>query len=278
MLTRGRKFDGMFKSRWKSPIDMDAREEKREQDAQTLIKELKLTRSTTKKYAIRAALVPLQSSAGHHKDSRTAAAAHTAPTGHGHGTMGHSTDLHPQGSSLSQSQSHSKSLSHSHSHLPLPSYKNPRTGWFSEPDRVRVVSQLTGHITYHMSNKDMANSILLEKHEEAMKAIKKIGTNQGKKGKRAKAATKTAAAQSMNSSMVSLSHQRGNPFSNPKYLQDLMDDGDNSEALLRAEKAKEKQKMGNYVRKPIKTKYDLELAEIDANDPVIYLFYIFVNP
>lgn len=123
-----------------------------------------------------------------------------------------------------------------------------------EEEISRVLGQMHGKITYIQSSKEAASQALLAKHTKTMSAFRLIGSNSKKRKPR-----------KLNPFRWEAPSYAVNPddmFSNPKYMKEIMHD---PRQMLLNDKPHDN--TDEKKERRIKTKYDIELANIDLKDP-----------
>ena len=132
VLTRGREFDTLFRPRWRTPINMNAREKRRMADAEVLVRELRLAiRETRGKGDRRKAISRNRKAKKEHQK-----------------IQGMISQL-PSIAEIDQSLDSTVDVT-------------------ELPDYVRVVGQLAGKITYQVSHKDTARIESMEKFKKVI--------------------------------------------------------------------------------------------------------------
>jgi Ca2+-binding EF-hand superfamily protein len=144
------------------------------------------------------------------------------------------------------------------------------------PDRQRIIGQMNGNITYELSNRDHAQLIVTQKTADFRKKFQNIGNETKKKKK------KTAVNPFINNGGThgnfgldgkpikpDKSNEEGySPYEESRYMNEVLYDSKylpnyESQSTNEAKQGPETDKK----KKTVKTKYDLELGEIDASDP-----------
>ena len=241
VLTRGRKFDKMFKPRWVCPIDMKKRSEERKEMAVRLMDGLELQvdlrvqndddislsgsiKSSSKQ----------ESSLNHsiHKSKST-----INPQNQGiYNSADDKSDVSITSDKIADNSKGSKSIKSK----------------CKEPDTARVLGQLAGKVTYVMSSRDISAQEMKAKQTKALDDILSIDSNISRK---------IDDDQNFNNNNNNnLSGNQLDPFSSAKYMSDLMSGSSKRTKKEMPESSKKRERK-------IATKYDLEIAKIDAEDP-----------
>jgi len=278
-LTRGRDWDKLFKPRWKSPVDMEERRQRREKDAHILCDALGLTRY----------MRPVSSAAGLRDDgmghganvlnkqrldaqNKAIAEAEARDRGkkikkagelggirlsgsEGERTLSRSTSKNTEKMNFENGSIHDSMVSKGSGKS-----RSTHLSREDETENARVIGQLRGRITYQQSNKDRAAGVLGLKHSQSMEMIASIG-KPVPEGKKKKVGPFDIAA---NEEVVRTE--------SGLWLDDVMDGASGigvEVGLKHANGKKNPNKNGPGESRPrkIKTKYDLELAAIEELDP-----------
>ncbi len=277
VLTRGRDWDQLFRPKWVAPYSEAHRDKNRKEDAEILNDALGLAKFMKKGVA----------------------GAMTAPTGRlardaggAASTSTHSKATITQVSENGERKTTSVSAPASN-YTPTPgsssssgvvkvepsyevtdlsavqlsvatSSKEDISQALKSPSRVRVIGQLSGKVTYHQSNKDAAAAALMEK-QASQSAI--IAEKERKRAEKEAKSRKNTFDLDAEEGPVPKSQEA-------VWLDELMDGSSGSHVdVIGAYKIAQKGRMdsnsgpGVHRERKIKTKYDQELQQIDANDP-----------
>lgn len=286
VLTRGREWDNIFPPRWTTPIDIEQRSRLRLQEAGDFVNKLKLTASLDNESYLSKQYIKHPHLAPKEKTSRRRGVINTADSAKGKSIGSHrtGTPMTPLSTRKHRDTYDLGSLTNAHSAIPrLGSSKNHTLGSMPLAEREAILLQLAGEVTYDLSKKDLANSVLSAKHAAAMKAIAKIGREESDETKKKKMANKQARRKQMRmirqrrDSTVGdddlkfnlnydepVSEQQkaelAEYHSDKRYYESVTLDTD---ALLASVKNDVHIVTGS---KRTKSKYDIELSQIDAED------------
>ena len=299
-LTRGREWDKLFRPRWITPVDMASRERQRSSDARLLVDFLGLQSMMKKRKKRRPGEKEKElvfgeaESADGHSEAKSIADGAAAS---GHYSLVQSQSL--KGGAVDSkamlkramqavestsgdggSPTHHKNK-HEHAHttdqsvVSLMSAGDDGDGlnMNDEPDRSRVVGQLRGRVTYHMSTKDAAREMMQSKQAESAAALENIGKTKRKVRRVRRGGGFGLEWDILEDEDAAASGRRPKVEKSvaAKYLDDLMSvssTGESVDGLSKDQLAAEAAKaLGQGKPRKIRTKYDLELAQLDADDP-----------
>ncbi len=242
VLTRGRKFDKMFKPRWVCPINMKKRSEERKEMAVRLMDGLELQVDLSVHNDDDVSLSGSIKSNIKQESSLFQSKSTVNPQNQGlHNSVDDKSDA---SINSNKSGDHSKGSRNS---------KNKN----KEPDTLRVLGQLSGKVTYVMSSRDISAQEMKAKQTKALNDILSIDSNNSRKS------DDYHDDQNFNNNNIkNLNGNQFDPFSSAKYMSDLM-----SGSTKSGKKDMPISSLFKRKERKIASKYDLEIAKIDAEDP-----------
>lgn len=284
-LTRGREWDKTFRPHWVTPVDMERRELQRRHDAHLLVNFLGLRSLMKRKRKVKLGEKEKELIFGENEESAHGSEAASEVSSRNADAEADAKSMirrafAADGFHDSRDDKHEEVHQNRHeyahvtdqsvvSHLSVGEHDVASMN--EDPDRVRVVGQLHGKITYHLSNKDAAKSHMSSKQAESMAALNNIGKVK-KKLSRVRKGGGFGSEWEEPEEVVGLNGRTKVKKSvAARYLDDLMSvsssgvsvDGMSAEQLAEAAATA----LGQGKPRKIRTKYDIELAQMDADDP-----------
>lgn len=261
VLTRGRKFDKMFKPRWVCPINMKKRGNERKEMAVRLMDGLELQIDSTIQDdddeislsgSIKSSIRHESTSIGHESSAKHESYMHrnsiNQSKSNSHLLNDGVDDKSLASMSTNKSNDNNSKGSKDHS-------RNSKTK-FKEPETTRVLGQLAGKITYIMSSRDITAQEMKAKQTKALNDILSIDSSNSRK------------STDDNGDQYSISNQKrannlSDPFSSAKYMSDLM--SSSTKTIIKKEEPVSS--LFKKRERKIATRFDMEIAKIDAEDP-----------
>ena len=268
ILTRGRGWDNVFPPRWVSPINLELRSRMRMEEAISYHENLGLDPflNVEKYLAQQFEKYPYLAPKGSRQRRRGVSTPHHAQT-------------HNRGFSFAAHESGAIATHHGHDQIIpiLGGNLNTRSQTISgilddcqtAHDRKMILLQLAGEVTYELSNKDIANSKLAHKHKLAMDSIATIGLGDNSTTKKKKKVRKgRRSSVDIACEEVDAHRDESKPLetnTDHRYYESVTLDTDALMADIKRDVG-DGGGMGGG-KKKMRSRYDIELAMIDARDP-----------
>lgn len=247
-LTKGQKWDKLFKPRWITPFDMEAREKYRNNQAMKLVNRLGL-QINDKRDDNRNKSITISSNSTNNILTDDASATFSQKTSSSNKLINGDTSVNSGRSPEKSTKLFNSTLGSSH---------NPNP---NQPDRVRVIGQLGGEITYEQSHRDISNKIMDEKRKTFRLDLLNFGKTEKKKEKKFQNPFDSVHKKKW---IIKDKNALEDPFANLNYINEVLYDGKTIDIIN--EEIAEKEAHDENSRRKIQSKYDSEIAQIDADD------------
>jgi hypothetical protein len=243
-LTKGQEWDKLFKPRWVTPFDMEAREKYRNSQAMKLVNRLGLKINEER------------------NDKRNNSVINPSNDNENNLNNYMSTTCSQKSTISGQSKKDVKSLNSGRSsEKSTKLFSDSQNELFNQPDRFRVIGQLGGEVTYEQSNRDVAKEIMDEKRKTVRLDLLNLGKIEKKKKKKLQNPFDSVHKKKW---AIRDKDAPEDPFVDLNYINDVLYDGKNIE-IINEEKS-DKKGLDEKVGRKIQSKYDVEIAQIDADD------------